>query len=36
MTSATTALKSVRTRSGLIASALAITMIVGNIASALQ
>ncbi len=35
MTSATTALQSVKTKTGLISAALAITMIVGNLASAL-
>jgi len=35
MTSATTALKSVQTKTGLISASLAIAMIVGNIASAL-
>lgn len=35
MTSATTALKSVQTRTGLISATLAIAFIVGNIASAL-
>lgn len=35
MTSATTALKSVRTKSGMIAASLAVAMIIGNLASAL-